>query len=95
MMKDFFLNLTRIIESNAKIYWAIIFGIACCLLLYIAEIIHMQSLAEMLKASAPSASGEIFGVIARRYNLARGLVMVLFIAWSVYEYKTTKKKLGL
>ena len=55
----------------------------------------MQSLAEMLKASAPSASGEVFGVIARRYNLARGLVMVLFIAWSVYEYKTTKKKLGL
>ena len=88
-MKDFFLNLTRIIESNAKIYWAIIFGIACCLLLYIAEIIHMQSLAEMLKA------GEVFGVIARRYNLARGLVMVLFIVWSVYEYKTTKKKLGL
>ena len=93
MMKDFFLNLTRIIESNAKIYWAIIFGIACCLLLYIAEIIHMQSLAEMLKASA--ASGEVFGVIARRYNLARGLVMVLFIVWSVYEYQTTKKKLGL
>ena len=92
-MKDFFLNLTRIIESNAKIYWAIIFGIACCLLLYIAEIIHMQSLAEMLKASA--ASGEVFGVIARRYNLARGSVMVLFIVWSVYEYKTTKKKLGL
>ena len=95
MMKDFFLNLTRIIESNAKIYWAIIFGIACCLLLYIAEVVHMQSLAEMLKAGAPSVSGEVFGMIARRYNLMRGLVMVLFIIWSVYEYKKTKKKLGL
>ncbi|OTG68867.1 hypothetical protein B9T25_03555 [Acinetobacter sp. ANC 4470] len=94
-MKDFFLNLTRIIESNAKIYWAIIFGIACCLLLYIAEVVHMQSLAEMLKTGAPSISGEVFGTIARRYNLARGLVMVLFILWSVYEYKKTKKKLGL
>lgn len=94
-MKDFFLNLTRIIESNAKIYWAIIFGIACCLLLYIAEVVHMQSLADALNASDPAVSGKIFSTLAHRYGLTRWLVMVLFVLWSVYEYRKTKKNLGL
>ena len=94
-MKDFFLNLTRIIESNAKIYWAIIFGIACCLLLYIAEVVHMQSLIDVLNASDPAISGKIFSTIAQRYSLTRWLVMVLFVLWSVYEYRKTKKNLGL
>ena len=94
-MNDFFLNLTHIIETNKKIYWAIIFGIAACLLLFIAEVVHMQSVAEMLKANDPSVSKEIFRVIARRYALARWLAMALFIAWSIYEYKKTKKQLGL
>ena len=94
-MKDFFLNLTHIIETNKKIYWAIIFGIAAGLLLCIAEVVHMQSVAEMLKANDPSVSKEIFGVIAHRYSLTRWLVMALFIVWSIYEYKSTKKKLGL
>ena len=94
-MNDFFLNLTRIIETNKKIYWAIIFGIAACLLLFIAEVVHMQSVAEMLKTNDPSVSKEIFRVIAHRYALARWLAMALFIVWSIYEYKKTKKQLGL
>lgn len=94
-MNDFFLNLTRIIETNKKIYWAIIFGIAACLLLFIAEVVHMQSVAEMLKTNDPSVSKEIFRVIAHRYDLARWLAMALFIVWSIYEYKKTKKQLGL
>ena len=94
-MKDFFLNLTRIVENNAKIYWAIIFGIASCLLLYIAEVVHMQLLAESLKADNAVFSGKIFALIAQRYTLSRYLVMVAFVVWSVYEYRKTKKKLGL
>lgn len=94
-MNDFFLNLTRIIETNKKIYWAIIFGIAACLLLFIAEVVHMQSVAETLKANDQSVSKEIFRVIAHRYGLARWLVMALFIVWSIYEYKKAKKQLGL
>ncbi|WP_407307449.1 hypothetical protein [Acinetobacter sp.] len=94
-MNDFFLNLTRIIETNKKIYWAIIFGIAVCLLFFIAEVVHMQSVAEALKANDPAISKEIFRVIAHRYDLARWSVMALFIVWSVYEYQSTKKKLGL
>lgn len=94
-MNDFFLNLTRIIETNKKIYWAIIFGIAACLLLFIAEVVHMQSVAEMLKTNDPSVSKEIFRVIAHRYDFARWLAMALFIVWSIYEYKKTKKQLGL
>lgn len=94
-MKDFFLNLTHIVETNKKIYWAIIFGIAACLLLFIAEVVHMQSVAEALKANDPAIAKEIFRVIAHRYDLARWVVMVLFIIWSVYEYQSTKRKLGL
>lgn len=94
-MKDSFLNLTRIVESNAKIYWAIIFGIACCLLLYIAEVVHMQLLAESLKADSAVLSGKIFSLIAQRYTWARYGAMAIFVLWSIYEYQKTKKKLAL
>ncbi len=30
----FFLNFTRIVENNPRIYWSIIFGIAGCLVLF-------------------------------------------------------------
>ena len=38
-MKAFFLNLTRIIEANPKIYISIIVGIAGCCMLFVAETI--------------------------------------------------------
>ena len=94
-MKDSFLNLTRIVESNAKIYWAIIFGIACCLLLYIAEVVHMQLLAESLKADSAVLSGKVFALIAQRYTWGRYGAMAIFVLWSIYEYQKTKKKLAL
>lgn len=94
-MKDSFLNLTRIVESNAKIYWAIIFGIACCLLLYIAEVVHMQLLAESLKADSAVLSGKVFALIAQCYTWARYGAMAIFVLWSIYEYQKTKKKLAL
>ena len=43
-MQQFFLNLTRIVENNARIYLSIIFGIALCLLLFVAEAVHVQKL---------------------------------------------------
>ena len=95
MKKDSFLNLTRIVESNAKIYWAIIFGIACCLLLYIAEVVHMQLLAESLKADSAVLSGKVFALIAQRYTWARYGAIAIFVLWSIYEYQKTKKKLAL
>lgn len=42
MKKEFFLNLTRIIEANPKIYLSIIVGIAGCLMLFVAEAVHIQ-----------------------------------------------------
>ena len=44
-MKEFFLNLTRIIEANARIYLSVIFGIALCLMIFVAEAVHIQNLA--------------------------------------------------
>jgi hypothetical protein len=41
-MKAFFLNFTRIVETNPRIYWSILFGIAACLVLYVAEIVHID-----------------------------------------------------
>jgi hypothetical protein len=46
--KEFFLNLTRIIEANPKIYLSIIVGIAGCLVLFVAEAVHIQKIIELL-----------------------------------------------
>ena len=48
MKKEFFLNLTRIIEANPKIYLSIIVGIAGCLVLFVAEAVHIQKIIELL-----------------------------------------------
>jgi hypothetical protein len=48
MKKEFFLNLTRVIEANPKIYLSIIVGIAGCLMLFVAEAVHIQKIIELL-----------------------------------------------
>ncbi|OYW67074.1 MAG: hypothetical protein B7Z24_07835, partial [Pseudomonadales bacterium 32-42-5] len=48
MKKEFFLNLTRIIEANPKIYLSIIVGVAGCLVLFVAEAVHIQKIIELL-----------------------------------------------
>lgn len=95
VMKIFFLNLTRIIEANAKIYLSIIFGIALCLLLYVAEAVHVQNFAASLNSNDQQMLREAIQPITERYTLTRYLVIILSVVWSSYAYISTKKKLGL
>lgn len=95
VMKIFFLNLTRIIEANAKIYLSIIFGIALCLLLYVAEAVHVQNFAASLNSNDQQMLREAIQPITERYTLMRYLVIILSVVWSSYAYISTKKKLGL
>lgn len=95
VMKIFFLNLTRIIEANAKIYLSIIFGIALCLLLYVAEAVHVQNFAASLNSNDQQMLREAIQPITERYALTRYLVIILSVVWSSYAYISTKKKLGL
>ena len=95
MMKVFFLNLTRIIENNARIYLSIIFGMALCLMLYVAEAVHIQNFAATFNTQDQLILREAIQPLTERYQISRYFVLVLTVLWSSYEYRATKKKLGL
>lgn len=94
-MKAFFINLTRILEENSKLYWSVIAGIAGCLALYFAEIIHIQRLLTHLNPTDMSIQRTILEPIAQRYQWARILVICLAVVWANWEYFKTKKSLNL
>lgn len=94
-MRDFFLNSTRILEQNARVYWSIIWGIAACLILYIAEAVHIQNVMAGLNTQDQNLLYAAIQPLTQRYSFSRYLVLVLAVFWSAYEYTLTKKKLGL
>lgn len=94
-MKDFFLNFTKIVEMNPRIYWSIIFGIAACLLLFIAEIVHVDQVISALNTKDRQILNAALEPITQKYQWSRILVMVMAIFWANGEYLKAKKKLGL
>lgn len=94
-MKDFFLNFTKILESNSKIYWSIIIGIAGCLILYIAEIVHIQNVLGHLNGQESSIVRAVIDPIAQKYQWSRIIVILFAIVCSVIQYYHTKKNLNL
>lgn len=94
-MKDFFLNFTKILETNSKIYWSIIAGIVACLILYITEIIHIQSVYPHISSQDPTIVRTILDSIAQRYQWVRiGAILIALIASNI-QYRKTKKMLNL
>ncbi|WP_374665832.1 hypothetical protein [Acinetobacter sp.] len=94
-MKNFFLNLTRIVEKNPRVYFAIIAGVAVCLMLFIAEAVHIQKLAEAAQTRDQAVLREILQPVTSRYTWSRVLAIAVMIFWSTAEYRKTKKQLGL
>ncbi len=94
-MKDFFLNFTKILESNSKIYWSIIVGIAVCLILYIAEIVHIQNIFSQVKDLESSTVHAMIDPITQKYQWARIGVFFCAMIGSVVQYRKTKKALNL
>jgi hypothetical protein len=94
-MQQFFLNLTRIVENNPRIYLSIIFGIALCLLLFVAEAVHIQKIAESLATKQQALLREAINPVANIYSWVRIAVLLLMCVWSSYEYMRAKKRLGL
>ena len=95
MKKEFFLNLTRIIEANPKIYLSIIVGIAGCLMLFVAEAVHIQKIIELLNTKDQAVLRAAIEPIADKYSWSRWFLLILTLVWSGYTYNSTKKKLGL
>lgn len=93
-MKTFVLNLTKMIETNPRIYASIIAGLVSCLLLLIAEAIHIQNIVTMVASQDQEQLGKVIRPLAQRYDWTRYLILVISIVWCVYEYKSTKKRLG-
>ena len=94
-MKTFILNLTKMIEMNPRIYAEIIVGLVGCLVLLIAEAVHIQSVVTRLATEDQAMLREVIRPLTQRYDFSRYLLLIVTIAWSIYEYKATKKKLGL
>ena len=95
MMKAFFLNLTRIIETSPKIYISLIVGIAGCCMLFVAEAVHVQKIVELLNTKDQAVLRAAIEPISDRYSRTRWLLLLISFIWSGYAYHTTKKKLGL
>lgn len=95
MKKEFFLNLTRIIEANPKIYLSIIVGIAGCLVLFVAEAVHIQKIIELLNTKDQVVLRAAIEPIADKYSGSRWSLLILALIWSSFAYSSTKKKLGL
>lgn len=93
-MKTFILNLTKMIETNPKIYAGLIVGLVGCLLLLIAEAVHIQSVVTQLATQDQAVLREVIHPLTQRYDFSRYLLLIVAVAWSIYEYKATKKKLG-
>lgn len=94
-MKAFFLNFTRIVETNPRIYWSIIFGIAACLVLFIAEIVHIQMLVDQLNTKNQNILAEAILPLASKYKWFRIVIIIGAIFWSNWEYVQAKKRLAL
>ncbi len=94
-MKNFFLNLTRIVETNPRVYFAIIAGIALCLMLFVAEAVHVQKIAEALHSKDQAILRQAIEPVAVRYTWSRVLAIAVMVFWSTAEYRKTKKQLGL
>jgi len=94
-MKDFFLNFTKILETNPKIYWSVIVGIAGCLVLYIAEIVHIQNMLGHVNGQDSSVIKAMIDPIAQRYHWSRILFIFLAMIWANIQYRKTKKALHL
>ncbi len=94
-MKAFFLNFTRIVETSPRIYWSIIFGIAACLILFVAEIVHVQMVIDALNTRDQIVLADAILPLANNYQWSRIIVMIAAICWSSWEYFQAKKRLGL
>lgn len=94
-MNDFLLNFTKIVESNTRIYWSILFGIAACLVLYIAEIVHIDQVIAALNTKDQQILRAAIEPITQQYKWGRIMAMVAAVLWSSWEYSKAKKKLRL
>lgn len=95
IMNAFFLNFTRIVENNPRIYWSIIWGIAACLVLFIVEIVHVQNLLADLQTKDQNLMRAAIEPISSQYKWLRVVAIVTALLWSNFEYFKSKKKLGL
>lgn len=94
-MNDFLLNFTKIVESNTRIYWSILFGIAACLVLYVAEIVHIDQVIAALNTKDQQILRTAIAPLNEQYKWARIIAMVTAVVWSSWEYSKAKKKMGL
>jgi hypothetical protein len=90
-VKTFFLNFSRIIESNPKVYWSIIVGIVACVFLFIAEIIHVQHVVNSLAPNSREQLAEIIPPLSQKYTWSRVMCILLAIFGSIYQYRKTKQ----
>ena len=90
-MNDFLLNFTKIVESNTRIYWSILFGIAACLVLYIAEIVHIDQVIAALNTKDQQILRAAIEPITQQYKWGRIMAMVSRASSGLSLYDQVKR----
>ena len=64
-------------------------------MLFVAEAVHVQKIVELLNTKNQTILRAAIEPISDKYTLARSVLLIFTFIWSAYEYRSTKKKLGL
>jgi len=94
-MNNFFLNFTKILEANSKVYWIIILGIVACLFLYIIEIFHIQNILTHLEGESSQTIRAHIEPLTQGYQWTRIVLVFIALYCSHFQYRKTKKALDL
>ena len=90
-MKEAILNFAYILEKNPKIFVGVIVGIVGCIVLLIAEAVHVQTMVDALVVKDPKVIQSLVESLTLKYRLSRYVLLVVAVIWTVYQYKVAKK----
>ena len=90
-MKEAILNFAYILEKNPKIFVGVIVGIVGCIVLLIAEAVHVQTMVDALVVKDPKVIQSLVESLTLKYRLSRYMLLAVAVIWTVYQYKVAKK----
>lgn len=90
-MKEAILNFAYILEKNPKVFVGVIVGIVGCIILLIAEAVHVQTMIDGLAVKDTKVIQSLIEPLTLKYRLSRYVVLIVAMIWTVYQFKIAKK----
>lgn len=90
-MKEDILNFAYILEKNPKILVGVMVGIVGCILLLIAEAVHVQMLMDQMVSKDSKVLQAMVEPLSLKYRLSRYMLLIVSVIWTVYQFRVAKK----